>query len=159
VHNLLEDDGSFYMQIAGLRRAWQFEDFVWGLFMAKYIFPGADASCPLGFVVAQAERAGFEVHRVENCGAHYAVTIEKWYQNWRRNETAIVERYGQRWFRLWSFFLAWSVIIGSQGSSALFMITMTKNLKNDQETLPKTSGLRFSRRRRFIGPNPIATQQ
>ncbi|MEI9949805.1 MAG: cyclopropane-fatty-acyl-phospholipid synthase family protein [Pseudomonadota bacterium] len=159
VHDLLEDDGSFYLQIAGLRRAWQFEDFVWGLFMAKYIFPGADASCPLGFVVGQAERAGFEVHRVENCGAHYAVTIEKWYQNWRRNETKIVERYGQRWFRLWSFFLAWSVLIGSQGSSALFMITMTKNLKNDRETLPQTSNLRFSRRRRFIGPRTIATQQ
>ena len=159
VHDLLEDDGSFYLQIAGLRRAWQFEDFVWGLFMAKYIFPGADASCPLAFVVGQAERAGFEVHRVENCGAHYAVTIEKWYQNWRRNEAAIVERYGQRWFKLWSFFLAWSVLIGSQGSSALFMITMTKNLKNDRETVPQPSNVRFSRRRRFIGPKTIATQQ
>ncbi|HEY0468569.1 MAG TPA: cyclopropane-fatty-acyl-phospholipid synthase family protein [Polyangiaceae bacterium] len=159
VHELLEDDGSFYLQIAGLRRAWQFEDFVWGLFMAKYIFPGADASCPLAFVVGQAERAGFEVHRVENCGAHYAVTIEKWYQNWRRNERQIVERYGQRWFRLWSFFLAWWVLIGSQGSSALFMITMTKNLKNDRETVPQTSNFRFSRRRRFIGPRTIATQQ
>ncbi|HYQ27288.1 MAG TPA: hypothetical protein VER04_08710 [Polyangiaceae bacterium] len=87
------------------------------------------------------------------------MTIEKWYQNWRRNEAKIVERYGERWFRLWSFFLAWSALIGSQGSSALFMITMTKNLKNDRETLPKTSKLRFSRRRRFIGPRAVATQQ
>ena len=48
VYDLLEDDGLFFLQIAGLRRAWQFEDFCWGLFMGKYIFPGADASCPLG---------------------------------------------------------------------------------------------------------------
>src|SRR5690606_13837953 len=61
VRGLLKDDGVFYLQIAGLRRAWHYEDLVWGLFMAKYIFPGADASCPLGFVVSQAERAGFEV--------------------------------------------------------------------------------------------------
>ena len=105
VRSMLKDDGIFYLQIAGLRRAWQYEDLVWGLFMAKYIFPGADASCPLGFVVSQAERAGFEVHRVENCGVHYSVTIHKWYENWKRNEAAIVAKYGQRWYRMWMMFL------------------------------------------------------
>ena len=29
VRELLEDDGIFFMQIAGLRRMWQFEDLVW----------------------------------------------------------------------------------------------------------------------------------
>jgi len=160
-YELLEDDGIFYLQIAGLRRAWQFEDLVWGLFMAKYVFPGADASCPLGFVVSHAERAGFEVHRVENAGPHYAVTIAKWYDNWKRNEAAIVARYGVYWFRLWSLFLAWSVQIGGQGSSALFMLTLTKNLKNDQSTVAPEDRhqVPFSRRKRWIGPKPIATQQ
>jgi len=50
VQSMLKDDGVFFLQIAGLRRAWQYEDFNWGLFMGKYIFPGADASCPLGLV-------------------------------------------------------------------------------------------------------------
>lgn len=161
VYGLMEDDGVFYLQIAGLRRAWQFEDLVWGLFMAKYVFPGADASCPLGFVVSHAERAGFEVHRVENTGTHYAVTIAKWYDNWKRNEAAIVERYGVYWFRLWSLFLAWSVQIGGQGSSALFMLTLTKNTKNDKSTVSPEEQPRvpFSRRQRWIGPNPVATQQ
>lgn len=36
VREMLADDGIFYLQIAGLRRAWQFEDFNWGLFMGKY---------------------------------------------------------------------------------------------------------------------------
>jgi len=139
VRSMLEDDGIFYLQIAGLRRAWQFEDLVWGLFMAKYIFPGADASCPLGFVVSHAERAGFEVHRVENCGVHYSLTIEKWYENWQRNEEAIVAKYGERWFRMWTFFLAWSTLIAAQGSSTVFMITLTK--------------------RRWVGKKPVATQQ
>jgi cyclopropane fatty-acyl-phospholipid synthase-like methyltransferase len=161
VRSMLKEDGIFYLQIAGLRRAWQFEDFVWGLFMAKYIFPGADASCPLGFVVTQAERAGFEVHRVENTGTHYAVTIAKWYQNWKRNEAAIVAKYGQRWYRLWLMFLGWSVLIGGQGSSALFMITMTKNHKNDRSTVgsDEAGAQAFSRQDRWIGPHPIATQQ
>jgi hypothetical protein len=51
----LKDDGIFYLQIAGLRRHWQYEDLIWGLFMNKYIFPGADASCPLSWYVAQLE--------------------------------------------------------------------------------------------------------
>jgi sphingolipid C9-methyltransferase len=161
VKDMLEDDGIFYLQIAGLRRAWQYEDLVWGLFMAKYIFPGADASCPLGFVVSQAERAGFEVHRVENCGVHYSVTIRKWYENWMRNRDAVVSKYGERWFRMWQVFLGWSVLIGGQGSSTVFMITLTKNHKNDKSTVgaDEAQHVPFSRQDRWIGSNPVGTQQ
>jgi cyclopropane fatty-acyl-phospholipid synthase-like methyltransferase len=161
VRSMLKDDGIFYLQIAGLRRSWQFEDLVWGLFMAKYIFPGADASCPLGFVTSQAERAGFEIHRVENCGVHYAVTIHKWYENWKKNEAAIVEKYGQRWFRMWMMFLSWSVLIGGQGSSTVFMVTMSKNIRNDKSTVSpdEAKQVAYSRRDRWIGPRPVATQQ
>jgi len=161
VRSMLKDDGIFYLQIAGLRREWQYEDFVWGLFMGKYIFPGADASCPLGFVVNHAERAGFEVHRVENCGVHYSVTIMKWYENWMRNRESIVATYGERWYRLWLIFLAWSVIIGAQGSSTVFMITMAKNTKNDKSSVSpeEAKSLPYSRSERWIGKNPISTQQ
>lgn len=161
VRSMLEDDGIFYLQIAGLRRPWHYEDLVWGLFMAKYIFPGADASCPLGFVVSQAERAGFEVHRVENCGVHYSITIHKWYENWKKNEAAIVAKYGQRWFRMWMMFLGWSVMIGGQGSSTVFMITMTKNIQLDKSTVSKDEAheVPYSRQERWVGPKPIATQQ
>lgn len=65
---MLDDDGIFVLQVAGIRPSWQYEDLVWqvlllssaqevvdnyirGLFMNKYIFPGADASCALGWVI------------------------------------------------------------------------------------------------------------
>lgn len=161
VKGMLKDDGIFYLQIAGLRRAWRFQDLVWGLFMAKYIFPGADASCPLGFVVSQAERAEFEVHRVENCGVHYALTIRKWYENWVRNEKEIVAKYGQRWYRMWLVFLGWSVIVGGQGGSTVFMITLTKNIENDKTTVSpeEAKDVAFSRQDRWVGPNVVGTQQ
>jgi cyclopropane fatty-acyl-phospholipid synthase-like methyltransferase len=161
VRGLLKDDGIFYLQIAGLRRPWQYEDLVWGLFMGKYIFPGADASCPLAFVMSQAERAGFEVHRVENCGVHYGITIYKWYENWKKNEEAIVAKYGQRWYRLWLMFLGWSTIIGAQGSSTVFMITLAKNLKNDKSSVSaeEAGNVAYSRAQRWIGKDPVATQQ
>ena len=161
VRGMLKDDGIFYLQIAGLRRAWRFEDLVWGLFMAKYIFPGADASCPLGFVINQAERAEWEIHRVENCGQHYTITIQRWYNNWVSNKDAIIAKYGQRWYRMWLVFLGWSVIIGRQGSSTVFMITMTKNHANDKDSVTPEEAVNvpFSRREYWVGPKVIGTQQ
>ena len=98
---------------------------------------------------------------MENCGVHYSVTIQKWLENWQRNESAIVARYGQYWFRLWNVFLSWSVMIGGQGSSTVFMITLTKNIKNDKSSVSREEArsVAFSRRDRFIGGDPIATQQ
>jgi len=161
VKGMLKDDGIFYLQIAGLRRAWQFEDLVWGLFMGKYIFPAADASCPLGFVVDQAERAGFEVHRVENCGVHYSLTIKKWYDNWVSNKDVVINKYGERWFRMWMIFLAWSAIIAAQGSSTVFMITLTKNHKNDKDSVSpeEAKHVPFSRMDYWVGKKPVSTQQ
>jgi len=127
VKDLLEDDGVFYLQIAGLRRFWQMEDLVWGLFMNKYIFPGADASLPLFWVCNQLEYAGFEVQAVDTVGVHYSRTIELWYQNWQKNRKPIEAKYGVRMYRLWNFFLAWSTIIARQGSATCFQITAHKN--------------------------------
>lgn len=160
VKNLLKDDGLFYLQIAGLRRAWQYEDLMWGIFMGKYIFPAADASCPLGFVTSQLERAGFEVHRVENTGVHYSLTIKAWYNNWMKNKKAIIAKYNQYWFRLWAMFLAWSTIIASQGSSTVFMITNNINHKNDMKSVYNGETLKlFNRIGHWVGKDRIATQQ
>jgi hypothetical protein len=89
------------------------------------------------------------------------VTIHKWYENWKRNEQAIVAKYGQRWFRMWMVFLSWSVMIGGQGSSTVFMITLTKNHRLDKSTVSKeeAADVPFSRQDRWIGPDPVATQQ
>ncbi len=132
IYDMLEDDGIFLLQIAGLRRAWQWEDFIWGLFMDKYIFPGADASCPLAFVVAHLEAAGFEIQSSNTIGIHYSHTIRQWYNNWIRPDTQseISAKYGQRLYRIWEIFLAWSTIVARQGNSTCFQIVCHKNLNN-----------------------------
>jgi cyclopropane fatty-acyl-phospholipid synthase-like methyltransferase len=115
---------------------WQYEDLVWGLFMAKYIFPGADASMPLNWVVGQLELAGFEVAQVDNIGVHYSLTLRKWYENWVSNKARIVDRHGERWFRIFHFFLAWSTYIAGSGAATCYQITCHKNLNSfDRSTL------------------------
>lgn len=104
VHDMLDDDGAFFLQIAGLRKWWQYEDLIWGLFMNKYIFPGADASTPLGFVIDRLEGAGLEVKHVDVVGVHYSATLWRWYRNWIANKEKVVAKYGDRWYRVWFFF-------------------------------------------------------
>lgn len=129
VSDMLEEDGVFFLQIAGLRRAWQWEDFFWGFFMDTYIFPGADASLPLTFPVAQLEAAGFEVQSVETIGIHYSETIKRWYYNWVKSDTKekMIQSYGKRLYRVWEIFLAWSTIIARQGNSTCYQIVAHKN--------------------------------
>ncbi len=137
VHGLLKDDGIFLLQFAGLRRGggqgvppvgMRPEDMIWGLFMNKYIFPGADASLPLSDMVKAMEKAGFDIHSAENVSIHYSITIKKWHDNWQRNHDAVLKSYGERWYRLWHLFLAWSWRIGAQGNAACFQIVAHKNL-------------------------------
>lgn len=127
LNSMLEEDGVLFLQIAGLRRNWTAEDFTWGMFMSKYVFPGADASMPLSFVCNNLERAGFEIHSVENIGIHYSMTIDRWYRNWLKNRDAVVKSYGERWFRLWEIFLAWSTLIAEHGGSTAFQLVCNKN--------------------------------
>jgi cyclopropane fatty-acyl-phospholipid synthase-like methyltransferase len=127
VHDLLKPQGTLYFQVAGLRRGWQYEDFVWGLFMGEHVFPGADASCPMGWVTTQLERAGFEVQRVQNLGNHYSRTLDQWYDEWAAAKAPMVAKYGETTYRRWEVFLKWSVRVARQGSSTVFMITATKH--------------------------------
>jgi cyclopropane fatty-acyl-phospholipid synthase-like methyltransferase len=143
VYERLADDGIFLLQWTGLRRGLRPEDLIWGLFMNKYVFPGADASLCASRMLKSMEKAGFEFHSVENVTIHYSWTIQRWYDNWVSNRDAIVAAYGERWFRIWKFFLAWSVIIGEQGNAACFQVVANKNLD------------RYKRQRFILDKGPV----
>ncbi len=149
VHSLLADNGLFVLQWTGIRGLYnpqnplsavtlRPEDLIWALFMARYIFPGADASLTLSGMIRAAEDGGFEVTDVENMSPHYVITLRAWRDNWVSNRDAIIAAYGQRWFRLWYFFLHWSALIGEQGSAFTYQLIMHKN----KETFDR-QGLRF----------------
>jgi sphingolipid C9-methyltransferase len=137
VREHLADDGLFLIQWCGLRRGGPLgvapvgmrpEDMVWGLFMNKHIFPGADASLPLSEMSKAMEKAGLGVHSVENVSVHYALTLQHWQRNWESNRSRIASTYGERWFRLWNLFLGWSWRIAFQGTSECFQAVVHKNL-------------------------------
>ncbi|KAI1434345.1 S-adenosyl-L-methionine-dependent methyltransferase [Xylaria sp. CBS 124048] len=130
VYDMLDDDGIFFLQIAGLRKPWQYEDLIWGLFMNKYVFPGADASTPVGFVMDRLEGAGFEVKSLDTIGVHYSATLWRWYRNWMANREKVEAKYGKRWFRIWEYFLAASTIASRQGTATCYQIVLVKNINS-----------------------------
>jgi len=127
VKTCLKDDGQFLMQVAGLRQGSNWEDVNWGLFMSKYIFPGADASTPLNWYVKQCELAGFEVHSVETIGRHYSHTLHRWYLNWLDNRKQMTDKYGDHLYRMMEFFLSWSAVASGFGTATCYQIVMNKN--------------------------------
>ena len=146
VHSVLADQGIFVLQWTGIRNlhspqnpftalSMRPEDLIWGLFMARFIFPGADASLPISDMLSAAEKAGFEIAHVERMSAHYALTIRAWRQNWLQNKDAVIAKYGQRWFRLWNFFLYWSAIMADQGTGLCYQVVMHK----DHEAFDRTA--------------------
>ena len=130
VYDMLDDDGVFFLQIAGFRKSWQYEDLLWGLFMNKYVFPGADASAPIDFVIGALEGVGFEVKSVDTIGVHYSATLWRWYRNWMANSEKVKAKYGVRWYRIWEYFLASAVISSRQGSATAWQITLVKNINS-----------------------------
>jgi cyclopropane fatty-acyl-phospholipid synthase-like methyltransferase len=132
VHKIMADDGTFYLQVAGLPRGYgegynHYEDLVWGMFMDEHVFPGADASCPMGWVLTHLEQAGFEVQSSLNLGNHYSKTLHHWQLLWEQKKDIIEKAYGERSYRRWRVFLAWSVRIARRGGSTVHFITSTKS--------------------------------
>ncbi|MCF6238665.1 MAG: class I SAM-dependent methyltransferase, partial [Candidatus Marinimicrobia bacterium] len=66
------------------------------------------------------EKAGFEIHTVENVGIHYSKTIAAWYDNWMSNKDAVIAKYGEMQFRMYQVFLGWSVRIADIGGSSAY---------------------------------------
>jgi len=52
-----------------------------------------------------------------------------------KNKSEVVGKYGQRWFRLWSIFLAWSTIAAGQGSATCYQIVLNKNTSTFQRKM------------------------
>lgn len=65
---------------------------------------------------------------IDVLGVHYSATLWRWYKNWLANKEKVVEKYGDRWFRIWAYFLASATIASRQGSASVFQIILHKNL-------------------------------
>ena len=102
-------------------------------FIAKYIFPGGYTPA-LSEVLPAVERNGLLVTDVEILRLHYALTLRHWRQRFRASWHSAVERYGERFCRMWEFYLAGAETGFRYQNLMVFQLQLTK----DQKALPLT---------------------
>ncbi len=78
-------------------------------FTTRYIFPGG--YCPaLSEVLPAIEQSWLWASDIEILRLHYAYTLEHWYERVRARRAEITALYDERFFRMWSFYLASAIM-------------------------------------------------
>ncbi|WP_346893724.1 cyclopropane-fatty-acyl-phospholipid synthase family protein [uncultured Roseibium sp.] len=96
--------------------------------LQKYIFPGGELD-DIGHTVAEMERAGFEVHDVENWRVHYEKATRIWCERLtaRRAEAEVLV--GPELYRIWVAYLGGCSLTFHRGSARLYQTLAGKSAK------------------------------
>ena len=95
-------------------------------FTRKYIFPGGYIPA-LSETVAASEQSRLIAADVENLRLHYARTLREWYKRCTVQKDAIVALYGERFYRMWIFYLAGATAAFESGSMCNYQIQYVRN--------------------------------
>ena len=98
-----------------------------GKWIRKYIFPGG-YSPALSETFAEIERAKLWVTDMEILRLHYGHTLRRWDDRFQANRAQIVEMMGDRFARMWEFYLIISELSFSHGKHMNFQIQLTKDV-------------------------------
>ncbi|MBV7260388.1 SAM-dependent methyltransferase [Erythrobacter crassostreae] len=90
-------------------------------FTRKYIFPGGYIPA-LSETVEASEKFRLIASDVETLRLHYGKTLRCWYANCLANKAPIVEMYDERFFRMWTFYLAGAATVFEHGSMCNYQI-------------------------------------
>ena len=120
--NLLEDDGVMLLHTIGRFGGPGTTD----AFTRKYIFPGGYIPA-LSETLAASEKARLIASDIETLRLHYAHTIRAWYDNCLAHRDAIIARYDERFFRMWTFYLAGAATVFEHGGMGNYQIQFIRN--------------------------------
>jgi len=119
--NLLADEGVMLLHTIGRMGRPGSTD----AFTRKYIFPGGYIPA-LSETVAASEKVRLIAAEVENLRLHYAFTLREWYARCVANREAIVAMMDERFYRMWTFYLAGATAAFESGSMCNYQIQYTR---------------------------------
>ena len=138
---LLVDDGVMLLHTIGRMGGPGSTD----AFTRKYIFPGGYIPA-LSETVAASERYRLIAADVENLRLHYALTLREWYKRCVAHKDEIVGLYGERFHRMWIFYLAGATAAFESGSMCNYQIQYTRS----RRALPLTRDYMAARERDLL---------
>lgn len=113
--------------------------------LQKYVFPGG--YCPaLSEVLAAVERTGLWVTDVEILRLHYAETLRHWFERFQEGRDRAGAIYGERFCRMWEFYLALCEMAFRNGPMMVFQIQLARR----RDVVPLTRDYIAEAERRWI---------
>ena len=124
VHRCLKKNGLFLLQTIGNNKSEKKID-PW---IGRYIFP--HAMLPSATQINSAIENLFVLEDWHNFGPDYDKTLMHWFQNFHNNWNDLKEKYGERFYRMWKFYLLlsagafrarvnqlWQIVLSPEGVS------------------------------------------
>ncbi len=121
VSRLLSDDGVCVVHSIG-RMDGPSATSAW---VRKYIFPGG-YSPALSEVLPAVERSGLWVCDIEILRLHYAETLHHWQARFQANRAEVAAMLGERFCRMWEYYLALSEAAFRHGNLMVFQLQLAK---------------------------------
>jgi cyclopropane-fatty-acyl-phospholipid synthase len=125
---VLKEDGLFLLQTIGNNQSHKQID-PW---IQKYIFP--NAMLPSVQQIGKAIEGNLLMEDWHNFGPDYDKTLMAWFSNFKRNWPKISKKYGERFFRMWKFYLLscagafrsrdiqlWQVLLSKSGAHVAYL--------------------------------------
>ncbi len=117
----LKDDGLFLLHTIGEIRSLKSTD-AW---THKYIF--TNGMLPSIAQLSKAVEGLFVIEDLHNFGQDYDKTLMAWYDNFKNSWDKIKDKYGERFFRMWEYFLLSSAGSFRARHNQLWQIVLSKN--------------------------------
>jgi len=76
-------------------------------FIKRYVFPGSTIPSITALITSATRSSDLKLVGLDDYGSHYARTLADWRANLEPHRAWVVERYGERFWRLWQFYLAY----------------------------------------------------
>jgi cyclopropane-fatty-acyl-phospholipid synthase len=141
-HNLLKLDGVALVHTIGRMGEPSWTD----AFTDKYLFPGGYIPA-LSEAITRSEKMRLITTDVETLRLHYAKTLRAWYGRCMEHKDEIVAMFDERFFRMWTFYLAGAVSAFENGSMVNYQIQYCRS----RRALPITRGYIEAREEALLG--------
>jgi cyclopropane-fatty-acyl-phospholipid synthase len=119
-HRCLKIDGIFLLHTIGSNESTISTD-PW---IGKYIFP--NGMLPSLSQIMKAAEGLFVIEDLHNLGPHYDTTLVAWNENFQKSRSRFEEKYGERFVRMWEYYLLSCAGAFRARYNQLWQLVMTK---------------------------------
>lgn len=127
VENILKPGGVGVLHTIGIRANKSAPIDPW---YENYIFPGSQLPSTK-IIMEYLAKYKFEPQDFENLRLHYALTLKSWIDNYMKHYDDTVKQKGEKFARMWLWYLALSRATFTFGISQLYQFTFTKGNNNE----------------------------